>query len=647
MITEEEEDILDLRAAFESSNKDEEQKKKVHNKKQRNQNGQNSSKGNIYDNNNKKKKDNLIEIQQLIDLTDKPIRLTRDEIGWSKVRCNASNCICCCCNNTITLVTTDDSYALDHIPLDNIQYAQTSPNLQYLALSNHRKLAIINLVDNNIEQQQANHSKQQTTNGQHQSRTDNVTKRLKSETKFVNMAAMGLTMNDVIFWRWLDNNTLALLSHESLYTCLINQTHINHPAFTALSNRSQLLMMDRVCDIDQHLSTLCQVTDIQRDSSANLYAISGLYSTMDQPFLRPQNQQVNRNQASQQTSTFSANLHLPASRLKQSFGSVPSRLSQLVGNDSSLDSIKPDQSFDLSRLVRASSSTSTSSAAYNGRNNHDDGSANVDGLVQVYCKIRDRAQIIRAQTMTFTSIEKPINTSRSDSPDSSNTSSPTMSSTTTTTTIATTTLIAARRTANRLKVHFIGMSTTEEHATSGQAASPSTEFNCLDGRDFPTSIVCCSDIFTSTNNNQNRELHLAMITTKYGQLFVCSIAHSTILFSTRIADDIISSTILEDKTGGLMAICRNGQVILVKLNADKLIRLLDETKRLRHISSSQNLLTTSHVTTSSLPSSTSVYRKTRVVSPTNNNNNDDDDDPKLSRTSSVDIGMEILISTKL
>lgn len=227
-------------------------------------------------------KSDLIEINTLIDLTDKPIGLTREEIGWSKVRSNASNCICCCCNNSITLVTTNDSYILDHVPLDNIQFAQTNASLQYLALSNHVKIAIIDLVDNDIRNQYRRKSSGSGSgssniyNGKNNSMNNN---KLATETKIVNLSAHGLTMNDIIFWRWLNNNCLAILSYEALYTCSMSQQHINHPAYTAFSNRSRYLSMHKVLDAHEYLTALCQVTDIHQDVSGNLFAISSLYST--------------------------------------------------------------------------------------------------------------------------------------------------------------------------------------------------------------------------------------------------------------------------------------------------------------------------------------------------------------------------------
>lgn len=554
-------------------------------------------------------KSSSIEIHQLIDLTDKPIRLTRDEIGWSRVRSNASNCICCCCNNSITLVTTDESYTLDHIPLDNIQYAQTNTSLKYLALSNHHKIAVIDLVNNDIEAPTTTFcSGTKKKNACNNNFSGN---RLNGETKLVNLTAAGLTMDSVLFWRWIDNNTLAILSYGALYTCSVDQTRINHPAMTALSQRSQLLTIEKIFELHQHLSTICQITDIQRDPTGNLYAISSLYSSKsllnlhltaadNSPLINHPN--LNNSNPSEANQFIS----LPVARLKPSFGSVPSRLSQLVSNGHSFDSLKLDHSFDLRHLARTSSSSSTIFC-----NNDDE----VHGLVQIYCKMRDRSQLIQAHTMTFTLDYRSLSSTCNNSHDSV---PPNDSSTI---------LIAANKIGNKMRVHFIGMATSDDCMTSGRNASPTNDFDCLGGKDFPTSIICS----TIDTNNDKQQLHIAMITTKYGQLFVCSVPHSTILFTARITHDIISSTVLESKTKGLMAICRNGQVLLVKLNSKNIMKLLEETKRLRHISSSHNVL-----------NSINVANDNRIV-------NDHQIPSSLDNTlsASLDIGLEVLISTKL
>lgn len=509
-------------------------------------------------------KRNLIEISQLIDLTDKPIGLTRDEIGWSKVRSNASNCICCCNNNSITLVTTDDSYILDHVPLDNIQFAQANASLQYLALSNHRKIAIIDLVDNDI-----NYNCNRTNNN------------LMSETKIVNLAAYGLTMNDIIFWKWLDDTNLVILSFEALYICSIDQQHINHPAYTAFSNRSRYLSMEKIFQIHQNLSSLSQVNDVQRDVSGNIYAISSLYSTKNllkmQPSINTHNSTISPvNYSNNKTTTITG-----GGTLRPSFGSMPSRLSQLVSNEYSSDSLKSDNHIFETLRNRTLSPT--------GNCSDDD---EICGLVQVYCKVRDRSQLIEAHAITFTSPRPMFSLSRFNSRSNDvlgkkvggtstheqqqrhnvGPSNPTI-------------MIAANKVGEQMRVYFTEMASSENHYPSGQNASPTVRFERLSDIDFPTTITCSHVKPEGGNNN----LHVALITTKHGQLFVCSVTHSTILFNTSITNDIISSTILESSTQGLMVICRNGQVLLVQLNLTNLLKLLDESKTLRHIKSASNI----------------------------------------------------------
>lgn len=554
-------------------------------------------------------KRDLIEITRLIDLTDKPIGLTRDEIGWSKVRSNASNCICCCSNNSITLVTTDDSYILDHVPLDNIQFAQTNASLKYLALSNHRKIAIIDLVENNI-------------NDCRPGNTRNANSHSQGETKVVNLAAHRLTMNDVIFWRWLDNTNLAILSYGALFTCSVEQQHINHPAYTALHNRSRYLTMHKVYDSHEYLSALCQVTDIHRDLSGNIYAISSLYSTNS--LLRNQNilnsassSAVTQQQSYQSTNPrTSSSTQRQGSPLKSSFGSMPSKLSQLSRNDRSFDSLK--QEYLLTDPRRPQSPVT------NGNVNDE-----ICGLVQVYCKTRDRAQLIQAHAITFTNPPSPYSGKHQQPKTRSQNSESISSQKTHNSTI----LVAANKIGNQMRVHFIEMATSSNYPLSGsQNASPTALFKRLSDKDFPTSIVC-SHVGGSKSSDG---LHVAMITTKHGQLFVCSVAHSTILFDTSITSDIISSTVLETKTQGLMVICRNGQILLVKLILARLMKLLDESKTLRHISSSHNLLPSEHILDSveaCPPNLTTSERSKASV------------DNHLS--ASLDTGLEVLISTKL
>lgn len=547
----------------------------------------------------------LIEINQLIDLTDKPVGLAYDDIGWSRVRSNASNCICCCCNNSVTLVTTDDSYILDHVPLDNIQFAQANPNLQYLAMSNHRKIAIIDLVDNDIKSGFANSS------------SNNNNNTLTNETKIVNLTAAGLTMSDIIFWRWLDNSCLAILSYEALYTCSVNQQHINHHAYTAFSSRSRYLTMEKIFNTNSHFSTLCQVTDIQRDISGNFYSISSLYSTSSLVKINHSNTQHSQQPNSPHQSTAT---HSNSSPLRPSFGSVPSRLSQLVSNDQSFNSLKSEQlSFENRRYPTFNQSFTSSAAATNANE-----MGEVCGLVQIHCNIRDLSQLIQAHTITFTNPIPPVPASECLPTRSSETrENPTI-------------LVAVNKVCNQMRVHFIEMATSLNHSSSGQNATQTTRFNqpSNGGVDFPTSIVCSH---VNPTNNNNNPLHVALVTTKHGQLFVYSVAHSTILFSTSITTAIISSTILESNVQGLMVICRNGQVLLVKLNLDKLMRLLDESKTLRHISSSHNLLNSTH---SNQPSTTRINSSKKKPTSSSVAANS-----QLS--ASLDIGLEVLISTKL
>lgn len=566
-------------------------------------------------------KRDLIEIKTLIDLTDKPIGLTRDEIGWSRVKSNASNCICCCNNNSITLVTTNNSYILDHIPLDNIQFAQTNSSLQYLALSNHRKLVVIDLADNDeIKCDNCNSNRNKA----------GKPKRIASETKIVNLSAQGLTIGDVIYWRWINESTLAILSLDALYTCNTNQPYVSHPAYTAITtNRTRYLSLEREFDNRQYLGSLYQVTNIQQDLSQNFFAISSLYSTSSLVDQCQFNQQPTNTQLQASTSIVQQR-SLGAQTLKSSFGSMPSRLSHLANNDHQSSDHLPrsEHSFEFYKknfhqLHASLNSSSSSSSIANVQLSEDE----VRGLIQVHCKMRNRSQLIQAHAITFTNPNPPnyILDSRTDD-DPQVPRNPTI-------------LVAANKIGDQMRVYFIEMASSENHVppANKQNSSPMIRFNRLSRIDFPTSIVCSHVLNEgpqSTGNSQH--LHVALITTKHGQLFVCSVAHSTILFNTQITPDVISSTVLEDNTQGLMVICRNGRVLLVKLKLMKIMKLLEESKTLRHISSLHNML---------LNASDIVNNNNRIVNEEHEFGRANIDQPEGDCPKEVNL--EVLISTKL
>lgn len=580
-------------------------------------------------NNNRDQQDgkilNPIEIHQIIDLTDKPIRLERNVISWPSVRTNASNCICCCYNNSITLVTTNESYILDHIPLDDISCAQASHSLQNLAMSNESKLAIVDLVNqgDDLNGRDCEHkSGSQAPNGgeciKHHKQ------QAKVDTKFVNLASYGLTMSDILFWRWLDETTLAILSSDSLYTCSLNQPQINHPAMSALAQKTHLLSMTKVCDIDDTLTSYCQITDIQRDQTTNLYAISGICDVADlagklstakldqNKVNRPSNISVSSALSSPQAN---------GSTMRPSFGSVPSRLSQMISNDHSFDSVKSEHLLgDSWRKQTAHHNSSEPTTTITSATQNDP----VQGLVQVHCCMRDCSQLILAHAVAFTA----------QMADGS----------------GKTILVSASKLGNRLKVHFVNMITEKNSVVSCQQASPSIEFDAgIDGKDYPTSIICSH--LDTDDRSESSNLHIAMITTKFGQMIVCSIRHRTILFTTRIATDVICGVVHESRTRGLMVICCNGQVLLVQLNQNKLLHLLDESRRrLRHISSCHNFSSISNDHGGSIPTTNATTMATTRRNSSHSNLRDStspDGGVVQQQCSSLDNGLEVLISTKL
>lgn len=472
------------------------------------------------------KQQNVIEVGQLIDLTDKPVELDRDQIGWARVRSSASNCICCCINNSITLVTTESSYTLDRIPLDEIRSAQASPNLQYLAMSNEHKLAIIELVDSRLSPD-LNNNHGMAVSMSH-----------LRETRLVDLAGQRLSMHQVTFWRWLDDTTLAILSHDSLYTCQVDQVCIKHPAQSALSNSVQLLAIERIFDIHEHLSDFCQITDVYRDPSTSLYAISSLYSAGSLGSLSLSSRQF------QTSNGLSHGLSL-----RPSFGSMPSRLSQLAHNNRSFDSLR----FDLSNEqppARVLSSTRSSD------NSAPTTELEICGFVQVFCALRQRSQLIQAHAVSFTSIEL---LGRQAS-----------------------VMVAANKVGPRMRVHFVEMATPDNSPSSASLnVSATCRFNKHSEGDFPTYIVCSHVPTGDSSAGKLKTLHLAMVVTKHGQLFICSVMHGTILFNTSIINDTISSAVLDNKTQGLSVVCRNGQVLLIRPNVEQLVPLLNARKSMR------------------------------------------------------------------
>lgn len=546
----------------------------------------------------------FIEVTKLIDLTDQPIRLTRDEISSSKVRSTSSNCICCCSNNSITLVTTKDSYIIDHIPLENVKFGETNPGLSYLAISNHRKLVIIELVDSSISDQ-----------GENQTSRSN---RPKSEIKMVNLPEFGLTMNDVVHWRWIDDETLAILTVESLYTCAIHQAQISHPAYTALSDRSRLISLEKVCDVHYNLTKMSQIIDIQCDSTKSLYLVSGLYSaeiTQGHTTANNTANHLHTNDAINQRRLDIYNSSSSKPKLRPSFGSMPSRLSQLVYSDQSSDASKSGNSLDVRR--------SQLSLQQN------DGP--LEGYVQIYCKMRDRTQLIQAHTATFTRKFGPVDDTEK------------------------TLLIAATKLGSRVRLYFIEMATPDNTIpSSGQNWSPLTSFDSLGGQDFPTGIVC-----SHLSQDDGNLLPVAMMTTKHGQLYVFSIMHGTKLFHTRITNEVISSAILERETNGLMAICRSGQVLLIKLLHTIVNKLLLEKRKLirNDLSSSQiasmdaiaecQSENDKHISSDDDPiddNNSSVRRQPSLTNSADSNSSLSNNDNK---SSSLDTGLEVLISTRL
>jgi hypothetical protein len=601
--------------------------------------------------NRQHKGSDLVKISQLIDLTDKPIRLAQDEICASQVRASASNCICCCCNNSITLVTTDESYVLDHIPFDNITMGQANASLQYLALANDNRLGVIDLIESDACRLGV------SANFEHKHGRD-----ARSSIKLVDLASVGLTMRDILLWRWIDDNTLALVSRKALYVCQVDGTHISHPALTALNRvPTQLLSLQHVCSIHPDLADdSCRITDVHRDASTNLYAVSGICRRPTKPAVKLKPSQrtssihYGKSRPAKTNNNNNNNNDVAAANLRPNSFSVPGRLSMLANHNdeqhSSNGSIKSENFFSIESLRRATKICQPNPFAKRpgaqsvglgggcGQQKADE-EGELSGITQIHCRLRDCSQLIRAHSVAFATTtaatscydrtsDCSMTCGESDDDDER---------------VSWTTLVAANRIEDKLKVYFIGMATTSDLSTSGQNVSRSLEFNrSHEGKlDIPVAIVC------SKLDPDNEKTHAAMIVTRFGHLIVCSVAQGSILFNVQISNHPICGAILEDKSAGIMVICNNGQVLLVRVDEEKFYRLLKETRG-DHMRGAE--LVYYYASSSNIDDSCSEAESAIVASQNRSDSRDTETGPQRrvsEETESVDTGIEIVISTRL
>lgn len=421
--------------------------------------------------------DDLVEIKELVKLTD--VGLMRDDISWAKVKSTSSRCICCCSNSTIKLITDQESYEflLDTDILANCDCAQVNENMQHIAISNENKIIIIDLIDDT------------------RCEYANIVRE-------VNLSANGLTMRDVIHWQWIDQVTLGIITQQHVYTCCITQPQINHFAHSAITNRSKSLNLNKEFDCDQKLTTLCQITSIQRDATCNIFALSGLTT------------------------------YLEYQKKSNTCSTLTSNRFSFMTNDS-LDNYQSDSR---------------------------EGSIeeNICGLVQIYCCIRKRSQTIEAHAVAFsTPLNKPKSKNKILVPTNANH----------------TTLIAANKIGESIKVYFIDMPTVANTMCQRDPTQTIKINSRWSDCDVPTSIVCA----------RQKELNLAYITTKYGQMLVCDTTNSDILFQVTITSDIICCTVAEKNGQGIYVISRDGQVILVKVILDRLLNYIGGKYRNKHL----------------------------------------------------------------
>lgn len=100
--------------------------------------------------------------------------------------------------------------------------------------------------------------------------------------------------------------------------------------------------------------------------------------------------------------------------------------------------------------------------------------------------------------------------------------------------------------------------------------------------DFPVKIIC------------SVKLSLVYVVTKLGTLFVYDLESAVFILSQRIAADIIFEATLDHETQGIIAISRNGQVLLVELQFPEVVNHLTSgnknvlAKRLQELSESSS-----------------------------------------------------------
>lgn len=575
-------------------------------------------------------KSQLLELSHLLDLTDEPVGLRRRDVSWARVRPNAASCICCCSSdsrNAVTLVTkeeenerppqvgtsTDDfRHLLDGA---SVESAQVNDAMTQLALASASKLVVVDL------------------GAQHASRQ-------RSNARVVNLAAEGLTPRDLLFWLWLDDKTLALVTGSAVLACAVNQSQVAHPALSALKLRFRLLRLRRLCSVNSFLGDFCQITNVLVNASHSLVLVAGLYSASSG--------------VGGGSSSEADERRMPRSRRMlraNQFGSVPSQLSSLATSKlASLDaSARPANADSSSLTSSASSASSASSSSFSSVAAFDSTSlarhkrlepsspladADVYGIVQVYCRRRDLCQLIHAHAVALTNaLPLKLAPSANNNNHSNTETEPCI-------------LVAASKLCkDSMRVYFVEIASECANGRwlTGQNAAPSTYFDDLNKSDFPSSIVCAH------LNDTSAGLHVAFVVTKHCQLFVCSISHSTILFSTNILNGepwscpstssaprvTLTCACLDRPAQGLIVVLSCGKVMLLKLRLGGLMKLLERNSSLRHISSSNSVFKDSLLRDQPRLEAPNTVEACNQLS----------DSTQLS--SSLDTGLDVLVSTRL
>lgn len=177
-------------------------------------------------------------------------------------------------------------------------------------------------------------------------------------------------------------------------------------------------------------------------------------------------------------------------------------------------------------------------------------SGEVIGHVQIYSKSYRHSQVIEAHVVNFTTYKFEGNQ------------------------CATNVLLAAKRTQlNQAKIYMIELGPVcEGNLALMSRTEVVTWRDAEDGRyDIPVGIEC------------SNELALVFVLSKYGNMYVCDLESGVLISRCPICSDVIFTSYLDYSTQGVIAISRNGQVLLIEIQLAEMISLLNAVPSKQHI----------------------------------------------------------------